>query len=291
MTYAEMAELIEKRNADQNRTRESLPHCSNLLFQISRRQIDEAYLSQVTEKYLDTRLSIEQDETIEQFITREVAVINEYMNFFWPLGQNALSHQADFYSSIIPEMLCSLFEATLEKHGINLSVSAQQNLTIECTFDITKHEIIQFKKKRVDVAVFKSCKLSLDEAEKELPIPLLAIECKTNVDKNMLSGIEQSVDDLKKTFPGCEYLVVSELSDFDVKKTNYAASGIDEMYILRQQKRADIRSNPNARQNINPDLVREVVRHLVTGLNRINADDISLVERMQNGKLIGRVTQ
>lgn len=291
MTYAEMAELIEQRNVDQNRTRESLPHCSNLLSQISRRQIDEAYLSQVTEKYLDTRLSIEQDETIEQFITREVAVINEYMNFFWPLGQNALSHQADFYSSIIPEMLCSLFEATLEKHGINLSVSAQQNLTIECTFDITKHEIIQFKKKRVDVAVFKSCKLSLDKAEEELPIPLLAIECKTNVDKNMLSGIEQSVDDLKKTFPGCEYLVVSELSDFDVKKTNYAASGIDEMYILRQQKRAAIRSNPNARQNINPDLVREVVRHLVTGLNRINADDISLVERMQNGKLIGRVTQ
>lgn len=68
---------------------------------------------------------------------------------------------------------------------IALEVSAQKDLTIECTFDITGGGKICFKNKRVDVAVVELCELTFNGETTELPIPLFAIECKTNLDKNM----------------------------------------------------------------------------------------------------------
>ena len=121
-----------------------------------------------------------------------------------------------------------------------------------------------------------------------MPIPLIAIECKTNLDKNMISGIEHSVTELKKTFPECRYFVVTEVSDFDVKKSNYASSGIDEMYILRQQKRGPIRNDPTLRKPINQLLVQEIAEILIHNIDAMNADIAGLDTRMQTGKLIGR---
>ncbi|MDO4732654.1 MAG: Bpu10I family restriction endonuclease, partial [Bacillota bacterium] len=167
-------------------------------------------------------------------------------------------------------------------------VSAQKDLTIECIFDISSGGTIRFKNKRVDVAVVKPCQLVFNGTANELPIPLIAIECKTNLDKNMISGIEHSVSELKKTFPDCHYFVVTEVSDFDVKKSNYASSGIDEMYILRQQKRGPIRRNPELRKPLSSTLVQELSEILIQNIAAMNADVIGLDTRMQNGKLIGR---
>ena len=97
---------------------------------------------------------------------------------------------------------------------------------------MTKNRITNTK--RLCVAVVKNNVIKFNDKEYNLSIPLLAIECKTNLDKNMLSGIEFSVSEMKKTFPQCNYFVVTELSDFAVDKLNYASSGINEMYILRK---------------------------------------------------------
>lgn len=181
------------------------------------------------------------------------------------------------------------FGNIIRDKGIALEVSAQKDLTIECTFDITGGGKICFKNKRVDVAVVELCELTFNGETTELPIPLFAIECKTNLDKNMLSGIEHSVTELKKTFPNCHYFVVTECSDFDVKKSNYASSGIDEMYVLRKQKRGVIRRNPDLRNPIDASLVYEIASLLISNIYAIRADAVDLTTRMQNGKLIGRV--
>lgn len=94
---------------------------------------------------------------------------------------------------------------------------------------------------------------------------------------------------MKKTFPNCHYFVVTECSDFDVKKSNYASSGIDEMYVLRKQKRGVIRRNPDLRNPIDASLVYEIASLLISNIYAIRADAVDLTTRMQNGKLIGRV--
>ncbi len=288
MKYSEMIEQINKVNDIQGVSISALPHCSNLLFQIQKQPKNkEEFFTEVVQTYLKIR-NIKSSNNIDEYINSVVDATNTYKDLFWPPNNNPFSHQQDFGSSIIPEMLCLIFDKIIKDKKANLEVSAQKDLTIECIFDFTDGGKMRFKNKKVDVAVVKNCALKLDDQEEEFPIPLLAIECKTNIDKNMLSGIEFSVGELKKTFPECSYLVVTEVSDFDVKNVNYASSGINEMYVLRCQKRAQIRQNPESRKKISIELVQEIATELMDGIDAINCNEVSLDERMKNGKLIGR---
>lgn len=288
MTYDEMVERIKELNVKQGKVLNALPHGSNLLFQLEKKEKSkEVLFDKIVDKYLKTRTVRYDRKDIKGYIETLTDNVNEYMNVFWPPENNPFSHQADFSSSIVPEMLCTIFGEVIRDYGVELEESAQRDLTIECTFDIGNGGNIHFKNKRVDVAVVKMCTLCFCEKTFELPVPMLAIEVKTNLDKNMLSGIENSVNDLKKTFPLCKYYVVSELSDFDVKKSNYASSGIDEIYILRKQKRASVRKNPSERNNLNSDLLVELVTIFIKEIESMFDQVIDLEARMQQGKLIG----
>ncbi len=289
MTYDEMISAVEELNAAQNIHRGAIPHGSNLIHQFGKQEPGkERMYEEILALYLQTRTVPFQGDDLENYIATIVENTNHYLDYFWPPANNPFSHQADFTSSIIPEMLCTIFGNIIHAKHADLEVSAQKDLTIECTFDISDGGKICFKNKRVDVAVVKLCDLSFNEVRTELPIPLLAIECKTNLDKNMLSGIEHSVTELKKTFPNCNYFVVTELSDFDVKKSNYASSGINEIYILRKQKRGVVRRNPQLRSPIDPALIYEIASSLIENIDLVSTESIDLTTRMQNGKLIGR---
>lgn len=289
MTYDEMLQQLKDLNESQDTDLIALPHCSNLMHQLEKRKASDLNLyNSIFPVYLKTR-TVEYLGDTQEYIERLTGTVNDYMNLYWPPANNPFSHQSDFTSSIIPEMLCTLFGTIIKETGIDgLEVSAEKDLTIECTFDISDGGVIKYKNKRVDVAVFMPCPLNFNGQESVLPVPLVAIECKTNLDKNMLSGIEQSVSDLKKTFPECYYYVVSELSDFDVKKSNYASSGINEIYILRKQKRGTVRNNPNQRNLIHTNLLCELSDNLANGLRQMGVESVDLNTRMQNGKLIGR---
>ena len=289
MNYDEMITTVENLNTLQDVSKEAVPHGNNLLHQFRKRQMARLTMYQeILTRYLSMRQVPYTENDLESYVSNVVDKTNAYMDYFWPPANNPFSHQADFTSSIIPEMLCLIFNNIIKSNGIQLEVSAQKDLTIECTFDIASGGEMRFKNKRVDVAVVEPCDLSFNGESTVFPIPLLAIECKTNLDKNMLSGIEQSVGDMKKTFPNCRYFVITECSDFDVNKSNYASSGIDEMYILRKQKRGVIRRNPELRNPIDATLVYEVANSLASDIDAMRTDNDDLNTRMQNGKLIGR---
>ena len=82
---------------------------------------------------------------------------------------------------------------------------------------------------------------------------------------------------------------MTELSDFDVKKSNYASSGINEMYVLRQQKRGPVRKNPDLRNPLNASLVYEITLALKESIERMSSTVADLSSRMESGKLIGRI--
>lgn len=287
MTYDKLIEKINRVNEQQERDMPSLPHCSNLLYQLNKKKKGkEDYCTELVNRYLATRDITYTPDDVASYVKNLTLSVNNYMNFFWPPANNPFKAQADFNSSIIPEMLCTIFGEMIKNEDLGLEVSAQKNLTIECTFDLVEGGNVNFKNKRVDVAVVKPCEMIFNGISYELPIPLVAIECKTNLDKNMISGIEHSVDDLKKTFPSCLYFVVTELLDFNIKN-NYASSGIDEMYVLRKQKRAPVRRDPNARQPLEADLILEILKNVKKTIEAMRENITDLESRMNNGKLIG----
>ena len=286
MEYKEMIAELEALNLSQGIKAEVIPHGRNLRFQLDKSDPDKLELfNRLFTSYLKTRTVPFDGDNVSSYVQKLSVALNEYLGLLWPT--NPFAHQSDFASSIIPEALCTLFRAVIVANDVDLDVSAEVDLTIECTFSASGLGTAQYKNKRVDVAVIKPCTMQFNGVESVLPVPLLAIECKTNLDKNMLSGIEQSVTDLKKTFPACKYYVVSELSDFDVS-LNYASSDIDEIYILRKQKRGSIRSGHCTRNSVQAELLMELVRSLDDAIRRMQTPMPSLNKRMLVGKLIGR---
>lgn len=292
MSYDSMISILEQLNEQQSASSDTIPHGRNLLHQLHKKEAaKEAFFERILPLYIETRTNAIIDNDLNGYVENVVEKTNQYMNCFWPPENNPFSHQTDFVSSIIPEMLCTLFKTVIESYNANLEVSAQKDLSIECTFHASSGGTINLKNKRVDVAVVKQCTLSLNDSFIDLPIPLLAIECKTNLDKNMLSGIEHSVGELKKTFPSCNYYVVTEYSDFDVNKTNYASSGINEMYILRRQKRSEVRRDNSTRKPLDNHLIYEITNDLALTIESLHAASDSLSTRMHHGRLIGREDQ
>lgn len=286
MTFDQMIKRLDAVNSKQGLNPEVTPHGRNLRFQLERRDAKKRLMyERIFKGYMELR-NVKYDVPLRDYINKIVASANSYLDLFWP--KSPFPHQADFASSVMPEMLGIVFSSVIAERGIPLDVSAEADLIIECAFSASGGGILMSKNKRVDLAVVKRCELDFNGDKMILPVPLISIECKTNLDKNMLSGIEQSVADLKKTFPTCSYFVVSELSDFDVSKSNYASSGIDEIFILRRQKRGVVRNNPSARNAMDPELVFELAKRLQDSIDLTQKPRELLSARMLNGKLIGR---
>lgn len=293
MKQNKLIELLEKKNENDVLDKETLPHCNNLLYQL-KKGVDETVYTDLVQKYLEIRnvkLIIDpnksEEENLKDFIIEIIEKTNVY--YFFVLKNSKLRHQSDFNSSIIPEILCKIFKSILIENDSDLSISAQRDLTIECTYDLENNNIAIFKNKKVDVAVFKDFTFSLGEITKtDFPIPLYAIECKTNLDKNMLAGIRFSSQELKKTFPKSKYFVITEFTDFDLSINN-ADSEIDEIYCLRNQKRASIRSNKNTINKINADLIYEISLLFWKQIKNREKKVKDILERMSSGKLIGVV--
>lgn len=285
MNYSDLILLIEKKN-ESLFTQEKPPHSTNLLHQL--RKGDESkleYFNAICKKYIELRNAAESSiSDYHSFVYNLVDAANNYMDCF--KENNPFSHQQDFTSSIVPEFFFLLLSAIVKNLNLDLFVSAQSQVPIECLFDLHDGGRMMFKTKRLDMLVAKKTSIRLQDKAYPFIIPVIAMEMKTNLDKNMLAGIEHSVTSLKKTFPKCSYFVITELSDMAIDKLNYAASDIDEIYIIRKQKRIEVRRNKNIRKSISKDLILDIVINCVSTLKSNHTSSPSINDRMHNGKLI-----
>ena len=285
-SYEELIEELSKYDATIV-GQELPPHSTNLMHQLNKKNAKNLRLfNDVCSRYFKFRkeVSDRKTEDLAEFVDRVVDKTNSYMDYF--STNNPFSHQQDFTSSIIPEMFYFIFSRIIESTKIPLVVQAQNNLPIECMFDLYGGGRLLFKNKRLDLSLCKKSKLALDGVSHDFVIPMLAMEIKTNLDKNMLAGIENSVSALKRTFPNCMYFVVSEFADLATDKLNYASTDIDEIYIIRNQKRASVRGNKNSKNAINKALVMELALEAVSLLASISEEQLTLEKRMKLGKLI-----
>jgi hypothetical protein len=146
------------------------------------------------------------------------------------------------------------------------------------------------KNKRVDAYLALPFPVNFDKSKThafDFSIPLIAVEVKTNLDKNMISGIMHSAEKLKATFPKCRYYVLSEFSDFNTKDQNYANSDIDEIYILRKQKRSEYRASKKA-NDIALDLILDFINSVNDCVIDFTDQDTSVGKRLTSGYLIGK---
>ena len=121
MTYDEMITAVEALNTQQQVHRGAIPHGSNLLHQFNKKEAGkEAMYEDIFLLYMATRNVPYNGEHLEEYVSSVVEKTNDYMGYFWPPANNPFSHQADFTSSIIPEMFCTIFGNIIRDKGIAL---------------------------------------------------------------------------------------------------------------------------------------------------------------------------
>ena len=80
--------------------------------------------------------------------------------------------------------------------------------------------------------------VTADTETRLFDVPVIAIECKTYLDKAMLEGSSRAAEELKARNPNGLYIVVMERIKLS-EAVNLRKYKVDQIYILRQQKNTD----------------------------------------------------
>ncbi|GMO94239.1 Bpu10I family restriction endonuclease [Bradyrhizobium sp. TM239] len=265
------------------------PHAYNLLHQIKHAKKDTLpVLKTIVPEFLKfaKAASAVDSENLHAHIPKAVVALERYLALLRVKENDKFVSQSDFKTSVIPDFFLRIFHKYIETNKLPFAASGQTDLAIEIAFDLKRPGVIVPRMQRVDIAVVKKIKLTADDTQLAgFCIPLFAAEAKTYFDKNMVSGVDYSVASMKSTFPHCLYYAIGEFADFDLAAHSYASSEIDEIFILRKQKRSAWRKSNDANK-IDAELVEEIIKNVFASIVSQQSVHKDLTLRVPNGRLI-----
>lgn len=269
-----------------------------------------------------TSKATDQDDAI---IARRAELLETYKNFLDQQHYaEKFDSRSNLHSSVLEEFLYYLFRDLARDFGENALIGKSH--TFKDIFfvppkysEMLKRPYARIEKKDHDFVIGATIQASLEAAPppeqdenpgemltllKEEPgtysevtvtgntethifdIPVVAIECKTYLDKTMLEGSSRAAEDLKARNPNSLYLVVMEwiklTSDVNLRKYK-----VDQIYVLRQQKNTDREFRYEAtyvKNSINPVVVQHLFKKVRNHLTMDWASGIEL--GIQRGWLI-----
>lgn len=229
-------------------------------------------LKEVFEKYQTWK---EQTEKLNSEngaeLNKKVMLLNEYKNYIDLLKEKGVFKMQDkMASSVLEEFLFQLLrnipniKSSIEDELIYVG---QAKAYTDLSFvpkdfaDFVKNPGVYINKKNQDFTISKIVRCIFETNKKqekvELIVPAVAIECKTFIPSTMLGQSSFEAQRLKQGNPYALYLIVAEqnaLSD-DVNLKN---SPIDEIFILRKQKRNALKNKVIDKKPIDFGVVKEL---------------------------------
>ncbi len=249
-------------------------HGKNILAKLKRRESlseeQKKWLVCIAENYIEWKKENEElKEYDDDTITKRVEYLNEYKKII----KNApFSAQSKFQSTVLEEFMYYLFRDYVEEKNKNSKnklvlggIRAYTNLYFspKNLDDFLKKPNMRINEKDQDFAIYRKIHLSADTENRDINVPVVAIECKTYIDKTMLEGAIATAEKIKNGNPHCLFSVVSEWYEVDTN-VDPAYSRIDQIYILRKERRRKHgESNP-----ISADVVIKLFKDVKEHLNR-----------------------
>jgi hypothetical protein len=271
----------------------SFPHGSNIEHKLKtlsdRKRID--LLKKIKERYIEWKnKSMEITGTDRKNIEEKSRLFEEYKDFIDRKEYaEAFDPRGVLHSTAIEEFLVYLF-VDLVKHmhsGLGQIYIGRAEVPKSIIFspssfrDMLKTHALTFIKTSVDFVI--GCEMEVSYkfyeiikgliAEKttteKIIAPAVCVECKTYVDKPMLDRCNYEAEAIKRVFPSCLYIVVSEYIKLEERER--PSFYINQVYTLRKQKTVDraVRLDVSSGWKKNPidhelvwDLFTNVKRHL-----------------------------
>lgn len=229
-------------------------------------------------------------EYTARIIEERVKLLNSYKE---KIKDVTFSSQSKFHSSVIEEFLYYLFKDLI----YNLNSQNQKDYKAKIVLGRARaYTNLYFAPKNLlsflekpnmkvnvkdqDFAIYREIQIKADDESEMINVPVVSIECKTYIDKTMLEGSIATAEKIKNGNPYCLFLIVTEWYDvsYDVDP---AYSRIDQIYVLRKQKRKAISDEEDKKIDFKViiDLFNFVKKHLEREWSNIG-------EKIEEGKII-----
>jgi hypothetical protein len=265
---------------------------------------EEEHLRVALEHYLNFRHSIEGLEIKDTpSIIKLVQAINIYReNVLYLFEARPNSGQEGFRYTILEEFFYHLFKDLVSKkfeETKSSMVMGKANSYVSLSFSpqsftgLYENPIPYIHTKDQDFVLGCAVNLKISpkgqsdlENQTDIVIPVIAIECKTYIERNMLDSCAATASRLKSAMPYCLYIVASEYMKMD--QAYPELTDIDEVFILCKasvgdrtlQKKKGLPPH-KIDENLMVELFNMVERHL----NKLWWDP---KEALNRGRVIGR---
>lgn len=187
--------------------------------------------------------------------------LNIYKSFVYE--NNKFSSQSKFESTILEEFIFYLFKNLIYEEKIKLgSVNAYCNLYFSpkniTTF--VENPSIKINTKNQDFSIYRRISINVEESVYNIDVPIVAVECKTYLDKTMLEGSIATAEKVKMGNPHSKYFIVTETYEVDFN-VDICFSRIDQIFVLRKQKRRTAKNN-KIFSDVVLSLYKQIEKHL-----------------------------
>jgi hypothetical protein len=165
-------------------------------------------------------------------IDRKVTLLNEYYPHVETFGSlHRITSQAKFRPTVLEEFCGFLLKDIPEIQRLNLDFF---NKGVFAGIVLDRDGNAKIKTKDIDFCIGKKFDVHIGEEQYPIIIPVIAIECKTYIDKTMLSEAQFTAQKMKQGSPNVKVYCVSERNEIDVDEVpTKGRTPLDQIFIIR----------------------------------------------------------
>ena len=230
-------------------------HCSNIKTKLKKEENEKKiqFLIECINKYkiYDENFNVKDFDNITK-------TWNEYL-YYVRDNNKYYSSQSKFESTILEESIFRMF-MHIEKDNIKIGgTKAYSNMYFAPNnFDNFKNDtVFKFNTKEQDFAIYKKIEVNIDNKKENISIPIIAMECKTYLDKTMLEGSIATAEKIKNGNPYCKFYIITESYEVDLN-VDIKSTRIDQIYILTK----------SSKRHTNKYIQKDVLELLYNDINR-----------------------
>lgn len=190
----------------------------------------------------------------QEIITKRVSLLNKYYKVFDDFDashkkkvEKIFSSKSKFRPTVLEEFLAIVLYSLVEDLTKDLNGSKIQLGSVEAYANLyfygknfsefAVEPSLGFHVKDQDFAIFRNVKIQVDDKDpRDISVPVVAMECKTYVDKTMFEGSAATAEKLKSGNPYTMFGIVAETYEID-RDFIPAYSRVDQVYVLRKGSR------------------------------------------------------
>lgn len=234
------------------------PHGSNMLKKARDAHRDgdasrQTLIKEIAERYVAWRRRAEAlqcrdiDDPVD-FVDAQAALYHEYRNLLDEPRMDVFDSRGALQPSALEEFCYFLLRPVFADHEDRLALGHREvfqglYFTAPNFEAFTDMPTPHYPVGNLDFVIGKqlTSRFVSDSSTEEtnIYVPAVALECKTYLDRPRWIESDVLATSIKRGFPGCLYILVSEFLKLDLKKVNVLGSQIDKVYVLRRAKNVD----------------------------------------------------